>query len=220
MLGATLPVRQAQAGVYADEETKRLNKIFDELFYSLADRRLSVLGRENQADRLPGIYEFPREIRKMRSLMVDFLVNLARPSQLQANPFLRGFYFSGVRAMMVDDVAAPASREAVISEEGGESGATQMFNARTAAPWTNRSSGASSPDRARFRSGCFSSHLFNDVILKDRVALSASGFSSRVEPDAADRTWRDDRPVSGLHGRLRGFVYGEPRAASRTRSTR
>lgn len=179
VLGATLPVRQGQVGVYADEETKRLNKIFDELFYSLADRRLSLLGRENQADHLPGIYEFPREIRKMRSLIVDFLVNLARPSQLQANPFLRGFYFSGVRAVMVDDVAAPASREAVMSDEGGESGATQMFN-----PGQLRRGQIEAPAVvARSRKvpqWVFLSRLFNDVILKDRVALSASGFSSRV----------------------------------------
>jgi len=179
VLGATLPVRQAQAGVYADEETKRLNKIFDELFYSLADRRLSVLGRENQADRLPGIYEFPREIRKMRSLLVDFLVNLARPSQLQANPFLRGFYFSGVRAMMVDDVAAPASRDPDLSEEVGDSGATQMFNARQLRRGQVEAPIAVARSR-KIPEWVFLSHLFNDVILKDRVALSASGFSSRV----------------------------------------
>ena len=179
VLGATLPVRQAQAGVYADEETKRLNKIFDELFYSLADRRLSVLGRENQADRLPGIYEFPREIRKMRSLLVDFLVNLARPSQLQVNPFLRGFYFSGVRAVMVDDVAAPASRDSDLSEEVGESGATQMFNARQLRRGQVEAPIAVARSR-KIPEWVFLSHLFNDVILKDRVALSASGFSSRV----------------------------------------
>ena len=179
VLGATLPVRQAQAGVYADEETKRLNKIFDELFYSLADRRLSVLGRENQADRLPGIYEFPREIRKMRSLLVDFLVNLARPSQLQVNPFLRGFYFSGVRAVMVDDVAAPASRSSDLSEEVGESGATQMFNARQLRRGQVEAPVAVARSR-KVPEWVFLSHLFNEVILKDRVALSASGFSSRV----------------------------------------
>jgi len=179
VLGATLPVRQAQAGVYADEETKRLNKIFDELFYSLADRRLSVLGRENQSDRLPGIYEFPREIRKMRSLLVDFLVNLARPSQLQVNPFLRGFYFSGVRALMVDDVAAPASPSSDLSEEVGESGATQMFNARQLRRGQVEAQVAVARSR-KVPEWVFLSYLFNDVILKDRVALSASGFSSRV----------------------------------------
>ena len=111
----------------------------------------------------------------MRSLIVDFLMNLARPSQLQANPFLRGFYFSGVRAVMVDDVAAPASRDAVMSDEGGESGATQMFN-----PGQLRRGQIEAPAVvARSRKvpqWVFLSRLFNDVILKDRVALERQWF--------------------------------------------
>ena len=42
---------------------------------------------------------------------MQFLVDLARPSHLGTNPFLRGFYFTGVRPVVVDDVAAaPCSR--------------------------------------------------------------------------------------------------------------
>ena len=37
VLGATLPLRSLNAGVYADEETRRLTKAFDEIFYSLAE---------------------------------------------------------------------------------------------------------------------------------------------------------------------------------------
>jgi type VI secretion system protein ImpL len=177
VLGATLPVRHAQGGVYAEEESKRLGKAFDELFYSLAERRVDLLGRENQADRLPGVYEFPREMRKMRTVLVDFLVDLARPSQLQSNPFLRGFYFSGVRAVVVDDVA-PAGRD-VAAEPVGDAGATRMFSAgqlrqpqATAPAYVARS--------RKVPQWTFLSRLFNDVILKDRVALSASGISSRV----------------------------------------
>ena len=68
VLGATLPVRSSAVGVYAEEETRRLTKAFDELFYSLAERRLGLLGRENEQDKLPGIYEFPRELRKLRTI--------------------------------------------------------------------------------------------------------------------------------------------------------
>src|SRR5271166_4874198 len=61
VLGATVPVRSLATGIYAEEETKRLTKAFDELFYSLAEKRLDLLTCENEQDKLPGIYEFPRE---------------------------------------------------------------------------------------------------------------------------------------------------------------
>src|SRR5262249_10506782 len=96
VLGATLGVRPVQsAGIYAEEESRRLTKVFDELFCSLAEKRLDFLAREDRPDKQPAIYEFPRELRKVRTLVAEFLVQLARPSHLQVNPFLRGFYFSG-----------------------------------------------------------------------------------------------------------------------------
>ncbi len=48
VLGATLPLRSLNAGVYADEETRRLTKAFDEIFYSLAERRILLLPREHE----------------------------------------------------------------------------------------------------------------------------------------------------------------------------
>ena len=129
VLGATLPVRLVATGVYAEEETRRLAKAFDELFYSLAERRLDLLARENEGDKKPGIYEFPRELRKLRTLLVQFLVDLARPSQLSVNPFLRGFYFSGVRPVVIDDVAAAVAAPEVQAEDPGSSaGATRIFS--------------------------------------------------------------------------------------------
>ncbi len=177
VLGTTVPLRTAQTGVYAEEETKRLTKAFDELFYSLAERRLDVLARETQSEHLPGIYEFPREMRKMRSLLVDFLVNLARPSQLQSNPFLRGFYFTGVRAVMMDD-AAPVARE-VAAEAAADAGATRIFSAGQlrGAPAVQPAYVARSRKVPQW---VFLTHLFNDVILKDRIALGTSGVSSKV----------------------------------------
>ena len=178
VLGTTLPVRPLQStGVYAEEETRRLDKAFHELFYSLSEKRMDLLARENEADKLPGIYEFPRELRKLRTLLVQFLVDLGRPSQLRANPFLRGFYFSGVRAVMVDDVA-PAAPESYAAEPPADAGATRIFSgAQLRGP-------AAVPVRAvgsrKVPQWVFLTQLFNEVILKDRVALSASGFSTRV----------------------------------------
>jgi type VI secretion system protein ImpL len=187
VLGTTLPVRSLATGVYAEEETRRLGKAFDELFYSLAERRLDLLGRENDGSQLPAIYEFPRELRKLRTLLVQFLVDLARPSQLSVNPFLRGFYLSGVRPVMVDDVAvaAPQVQSADMSSSAG-AGATRIFSS-TAFSASGTGFGATpSPPSSRGVSSrkvpqwVFLSQLFNDIIVKDRVALAASGFSSRV----------------------------------------
>src|SRR5271166_6422414 len=178
VLGATLPVRSSAVGVYAEEETKRLTKAFDELFYSLADKRLELLGRENERDKLPGIYEFPRELRKLRTLLVQFLVDLARPSQLSVNPFLRGFYFSGVRPVIVGDIA-PAAPRVQAAEAGSDNGATRIFSAgggqSAPAAVSTRATGS-----RKVPQWVFLTQLFNAVIVKDRVALAASGVSTRV----------------------------------------
>ena len=178
VLGATLPVRSLATGAYAEEETKRLTKVFDELFFSLAEKRVDLLARENEVEKLAGIYEFPRELRKLRSLLVQFLVDLARPSQLTVNPFLRGFYFSGVRPVIVED-AVQAAPQVQVVESGFDAGATRIFGGGAVQPQR-------SPVPARVAGSrkvpqwVFLSRLFNEVIVKDRVALAASGFSSRV----------------------------------------
>jgi type VI secretion system protein ImpL len=179
VLGATLPLRSLSAGVYADEETKRLTKAFDEIFYSLAERRILLLPREHEGDKLPAIYEFPRELRKLRSLLVQFLVDLARPTQLGTNPFLRGFYFTGVRPVVVDDVVAARAVPVEAAEAEFDGGATQIFrrggSGLQAPPVAVRSGGS-----RRMPQWVFLTSLFNDVLVKDRVALATSGSSSRV----------------------------------------
>jgi type VI secretion system protein ImpL len=177
VLGATLPVRSMQAtGVYAEEETARLSKAFDELFYSLAEKRIDLLALTGQTEKAPGVYEFPRELRKLRKPLVQFLVDLARPSQLTVNPFLRGFYFCGVRPSVIDDVAALPEEPA--PDAGFNPNATVVFgSAGMRAP---QAQAPRIPSSRKVPEWVFLSHLFNEVILKDRVALSASGFSSRV----------------------------------------
>jgi len=177
VLGATLPMRSLSAGVYADQETQRLTKSFDEIFYSLAERRIILLPRENDGDKLPAIYEFPRELKKLRTLLVQFLVDLLRPTQLGTNPFLRGFYFTGVRPVVVDDVvAAPVMAEPASASLN--EGATQIFRGvgSPAAPAPVVQHGGP----RRMPQWVFLASLFNDVLVKDRVALAASGSSSHV----------------------------------------
>ena len=178
VLGVTLPLRSLSAGVYADEETRRLTKAFDEIFYSLAERRIVLLPREHEGDKLPGIYEFPRELRKLRTLLVQFLVDLARPSHLGTNPFLRGFYFTGVRPVVMEDVVVAPVAPAEVADAGYGSGATQIFQrmgSQVQAPQVARGGGS-----RRVPQWVFLTSLFNDVLVKDRVALATSGSSSRV----------------------------------------
>ncbi len=176
ILGVTLPMRSLASGVYSEEETKRLTNAFDELFFSLADRRLELLARESDSDCLASIYEFPRELRKLRTLLVHFLVELARPSRLIVNPFLRGFYFSGVRPVYVED-GVSAAPQLSAPDARFDGAATQVFNSLpvqpTAAP-------ARPAGRRKVPQWTFLTRLFNDVIVKDKVALAASGVSSSV----------------------------------------
>jgi type VI secretion system protein ImpL len=178
VLGVTLPLRSLSAGVYADEETRRLTKAFDEIFYSLAERRIVLLPRENEGDKLPGIYEFPRELRKLRTLLVQFLVDLGRPSHLSTNPFLRGFYFTGVRPVIMEDVVVAPVAPVETADAGYGSGATQIFS-RMGSP-APPPPGARGGGSRRVPQWVFLTSLFNDVLVKDRVALATSGSSSRV----------------------------------------
>ena len=86
VLGCTLPFRGAadsQPGtVFAEAEGKRLTKSFNPLYYALAGRRLTHLAHEPDPARRPQIYEFPREFKRIRSPLVEFLNGLSRPDPL------------------------------------------------------------------------------------------------------------------------------------------
>ncbi|MGA2116363.1 MAG: ImcF-related family protein [Bryobacteraceae bacterium] len=172
VLGVTLPLRtgREQGGVYAEEESRRLAAAFEDLFHSLCGKRLPFLGRENQADKLGPVYEFPREFRKLRNAAVRFLVDLSRPSQLRLDPFLRGFYFSGARPVTVKDLGpvARAAPEGSLNRE-----ATGIFDQQgLAEPPTPASPAVRT---RRVPQWLFLGHLFSGVILRDGAALGVSG---------------------------------------------
>lgn len=91
------PGERSSVELFAESETRRLSQAFNTLYYSLAQYRLKFLDREADAGRKPAIYEFPRELKRMRSSVVQFLVEVFRPNPLQPEPQLRGFYFMGTR---------------------------------------------------------------------------------------------------------------------------
>ncbi len=183
VVGATLPIRPPQStGVYAEEETRRINGAFNELFYSLCDKRIDFLPRENDPDKVPGAYEFPREFRKLRTPVVQFLVDVCRPSQLRASPFLRGFYFSGVRPVIVNEMASSSGmpRPAGPAYEAG-GGATRIFKVGGGQQQDMPAfAQAPSAGARKVPQWVFLSHLFNDVILQDRTAMGASASSTKT----------------------------------------
>jgi len=169
VFGVTLPLETHQ-GVYHQQQTARITDAFQQLYYSLADRRATYLSREHKPMALPNIYEFPREFSKLRNVLTSFLVDLCRPSQLGISPFLRGFYFTGIRALTVNDVA-PAPLQ-VQQEDGGgmDSGATQMFRPRERnAPLAAEERETSARKVAQW---VYLPHLLPGVILADNAANS------------------------------------------------
>ena len=172
VFGATLPLADPGAGSYSERETRRLSVEFDGLYRSLADLRPDLLSREHEPTSLPSAYEFPREFRKLRGLLIQFLVDLCRPSQLHTSPFLRGFYFTGVRPWVVHDVVMeqPARRE----EERAD--ATQIFQPGQLSPQPVQTSGGG----RRVPQWVFLNKLFSDVILRDQTAQSSSGASVKA----------------------------------------
>lgn len=183
IIGVTLPFRESQAsGVHAEETSRALSEAFEKIFTSLCAKRLEFLARENDPDRLPGTYEFPREFRKLRTSVVKFLVELCRPTQLTAGPFLRGFYFCGVRPVIVSEIApAPAAPAMAHPIEAHEAGATRIFRPGDAVH--ERAAVGSLLEVASSRKvpqWVFLSRFFPRVVLADRAAFAKSESSTKV----------------------------------------
>jgi len=178
VLGVTLP-RVVVQGVFAEEESKRLTRTFDQIIYFLAEKRPDFLSRETLPEKVGGIYEFPRELRKSRDQVVRLLVDLTRPTQLSANPFLRGFYFSGVRPVVVNEAVSVPAAARTAAVHG--SGATRMFNYAEEARAASEKVPQRTVQSRKIPEWTFLPHLFTDVVLADRVAFSASHQSTRVD---------------------------------------
>jgi type VI secretion system protein ImpL len=182
VLGVTLPmVTQRAEGVYGEQETARLSDNFERLFRSLADSRPPFLARETDTSKLPAAYEFPREFRKLRPAVVQFLVDLCRPSQLSTGPFLRGFYFTGVRPVIVNEsapVAAAAPQQQ--STYDAPPGATGIFTAGARAQAQRQAPMPVSTGSRKMPQWVFLTHLFNDILLADKSAMGASGASVKT----------------------------------------
>jgi type VI secretion system protein ImpL len=177
LLGATLPflkVKNDSADIYADREGKRLTEYFNRIYMSLAEKRLIFLAREDEAKKKSTAYEFPRELKKLRGDVVQFLLDVFRPNPLQPGPRLRGFYFSGQRWMARN--VAPSDNSVVgftVMPKRAE--ATIMFGSK---PTTPARSAVPSGAIAKWM---FLTDLFHNVILKDRAGHVAPTINTREQ---------------------------------------
>ncbi len=111
VLGATVPIGAIGAeGTYAQQASAQFTELIEELFRSLAERRIGLQERDANQYGRPPVFEYPREFRKMKQSATQFLVDICRPSQIEVSPFVRGFYFSGVRPVLVGDAAGTQRR--------------------------------------------------------------------------------------------------------------
>lgn len=176
VLGATFPaVDPPAAGLYAEFAARRAGDALRAISRSLSVAQLDLLPREPREEARAGAYEFPREMRKISDLATQFLVELCRPSQLNVSPFLRGFYFTGVRTVVAGDAQAPAAASPVGVQLS--MGATSVFDPRRLRET------AAAPARGGTREvpeWAFARRIFNDVILRDRVAMATTGGGTRV----------------------------------------
>ncbi len=176
-LGASLEPDHGGAGTYADRVTPALTQSIAALFASLAERRLDVLGREHAAEWKPGAYELPREFRKLTPLAVDFLREVGRPSELEVGPVLRGFYFTGVQAVIVTDASSQPAASAQ-AQDGAIETATGVFALPGGA---RRQAQAAAPAGARrVPRWDFLPRVFKEVVFGDQAAVRVTAAGARV----------------------------------------
>ena len=177
-LGATIkPFNPAAPGVYAQDMEQVLNREFSGIASALVDARVPLLSRQQDGARIPLEYPFPRDFQKLKKNVTQFLLDLARPSQLHVSPFLRGFYFTGTRSVPADPLE---NREVQVAPETSVKfdGATSFIKQGIPA--------APAPQSPPGRPGemtvwLFLPPLLEFVILQDKSALRVSAKTSRTD---------------------------------------
>jgi len=175
ILGVPLAKSDASAGVYAERATSQLTGVLDALGYTLGEFRVEMLSRETDPRNAPGVYEFPREFGKLRKSLNQYLVELCKPSHLSVNPYLRGFYFTGIRAQLIERMSSPAPVQDEDTQIGADAGATQYLKLSLGkSPAANRPAPQPQMVSTRVPQWTFLPRLFPQVILGDKSAQSAT----------------------------------------------
>jgi type VI secretion system protein ImpL len=187
VLGCTFPFQKIDPSqtreVFAEAEVKRLTRAFRVLYQSLAERRLAHLAYETSPTRRPAIYEFPRELKRIRSSLVQFLTEAFRPDPLRPGPLLRGFYLTAVREVEAgagEPATSPEDWKTLDSRSIRAVDATGMFGADAFGNSISRSINRPRPKRMVLR-WSFVSELFHRVILADQPLQMAAPVDARLE---------------------------------------
>jgi type VI secretion system protein ImpL len=180
-IGATIrPFNPASGGVYAEETSRLINDHFSQIAFSLFDARVPLLSREHERMRAVQHYQFAREFQKLQKQAVQFLVELGKPSQLQVSAFLRGFYFSGVRKVMVESRASAESGSFAVEPVSAPLGATRMLSAEEMRQMAAGGASAA-PTQREVSEWLFTTAVFEGVLLRDSAAQSVSASSSGAD---------------------------------------
>ena len=175
VLGCTLPPPNPQAAVptdvFVEAEAKRLTSSFRPLYQALARRRLTQLAHEPNPAQRPGVYEFPRELKRIRSPLVQFLTDVFRPNSLGPNLVLRGYYLTGVREVEVQHAQVGRISDAVTL---GSLETTRLFRGDATQMFQGDLTKAPNPAGRRASSWIFVADLFHRVILPDQPLRTVS----------------------------------------------
>jgi len=180
VLGTTLPLEASGTHSYSERAFKRIDSALQGLFDSLASKRLKFMPRENQPENAAAAYEFPREFRKAIPLVTEFLVELCRPSQLAVGPVLRGFYFVGVRPVIVADAGFESVPQTSETKDAIRIGATHVFNPGQAGAAVAPRLAEPAATSRKVPQWVFLDRLFPQIFLADRVALAMTRGRQRV----------------------------------------
>ena len=174
VFGVTLTTASSapNAEAYADRESSRITKLFDRLYQSVGDKRLAMLAREDSVERRARAYEFPRELKKIRSEVVQFLIDVSRPSNLNPACRLRGFYFMAKQLVPSVVHSVPADSVDTISFRPAM-GATTILSVNLSAIRDYGTFDSISPARSRGK-WIFLTELFRQVILLDRTSRNTA----------------------------------------------
>jgi len=179
-LGTTLPIRAAvDAGAHGREEGARIRAAFDELHASLGVNRLRVLPREGRDEIRSGAYELPRELRKISEAATAFLVELSRPSQLGVTPVLRGFYFTGVRPVLVKD--SEASAPVPTAPRASDVGATGVFSVEQFQGGGQAQPAPGGGGSRKVPEWVFIQRFFREILPGDAAAQALTAGGARVQ---------------------------------------
>jgi type VI secretion system protein ImpL len=178
-IGSLLSSLDSGSGLYTEQATALIGARFDQLLYALSEFRLDILSRGGELQNLARAYEFPRDLRKLRAGIVSFLAEVARPSQIGVNPFLRGFFFAGMRAHLIEDVLeiGPAQPQAAAPVNAG---ATRIFSLASLEPQQTPAPQSRRGGTRKVAQWVFLPHLFSKILIADKSALETSRASTRT----------------------------------------